>query len=128
MYKDKSTALILPAKNEEAAVLQVLKSVPREIDRIVVVDNGSTDRTPLIAGSLGAVVVAEPTPGYGMACLAGLKYLMEDPPDIVVFADADGSDCLSRVFDLISPIVKRNADFVLEVREPLDCGALRVPA
>src|SRR2546430_10411449 len=41
------------------------------VDEIIVVDNGSTDRTAEIAAAAGARVVREPTRGYGAACLAG---------------------------------------------------------
>ena len=116
MYRGNTVALILPAKNEALALPCVLKSVPPEIDRVLVVDNGSTDETSKTAADLGAQVIEEPRTGYGMACLAGMVSLDKNPPDIVAFADADGSDDLSRIIDLLKPLASGHADFVLERR------------
>ena len=66
-------SLVIPCYNEEDGVRQVIGRSPREIDEIVVVDNNCTDRTAEVARGLGAVVVAEPRPGYGAAYKAGLR-------------------------------------------------------
>jgi glycosyltransferase involved in cell wall biosynthesis len=124
MYCGKSIALILPAKNEALALPSVLKDVPSEIDSVLVVDNGSTDNTASAARAGGAVVVSEPAPGYGMACLAGIAILKNNPPDIIAFADADGSDDLTKLCELIAPIAQGEADFVIENRIPVEPQAL----
>ena len=64
---------IIPALNEEQSIGQVLAAIPAWVDRVIVVDNGSTDATAAIAVKHGAVVVSEPQRGYGAACLAGLR-------------------------------------------------------
>lgn len=117
-------ALIIPARNEELSLPGVLKNVPPEITRVVVVDNGSTDTTVQVAAAYGARVVTEPVAGYGRACLAGLAALRGDPPDIVAFVDADGSDELSRLAELIAPVASGNQDLVLGRRIPAERGAL----
>ena len=67
-------AVIIPALNEEKAIGLVLRDIPRNIvDQVVVVDNGSTDGTALMAESLGATVRWEPERGYGAACLKGIE-------------------------------------------------------
>ena len=127
-------ALIIPARNEELSLPGVLGNVPHEITRVVVVDNGSTDATAQVAAAYGAQVVTEPVAGYGRACLAGLASLRNDPPDIVAFVDADGSDELSRLPDLIAPVAAGEQDLVLGRRIPVDrdgaqfSAALRAPA
>src|ERR687891_2096003 len=65
-------SVVIPALNEEAAIAGVVGEVPRElVQEIIVVDNGSTDRTAARASAAGARVVHEPVRGYGAACLAG---------------------------------------------------------
>lgn len=119
-------ALIIPARNEELSLPGVLKNVPPEITRVVVVDNGSTDTTARVAAAHGAQVVTEPVAGYGRACLAGLAALRDDPPDIIAFVDADGSDEPARLFDLIAPIASGRRDLVLGRRLPVESRALTV--
>ncbi len=64
--------VIIPALNEEEAIGTVVREVPRDIaGEIVVVVNGSTDRTAEVAQAAGARVIREPMRGYGAACLAG---------------------------------------------------------
>jgi glycosyltransferase involved in cell wall biosynthesis len=117
-------ALIIPARNEELSLPGVLGNVPSLITRVLVVDNDSSDATAQVAAAFGARVVHEPVAGYGKACLAGLAALRSDPPDLVAFVDADGSDELSRLPDLIAPIVSGEMDFVLGRRVPVVSAAL----
>lgn len=117
-------ALIIPARNEELSLPGVLRNVPPIITRVVVVDNGSTDGTARIAAAYGARVVYEEVPGYGRACLAGLSALRDNPPVIVAFVDADGSDELACLPVLIAPIAAAEQDFVLGERIPVDRRAL----
>ena len=58
--------VIIPALNEESSIGLVLGDLP-DVGRVIVVDNGSTDRTAEIAAQAGAVVVSEPERGYGAA-------------------------------------------------------------
>lgn len=126
MYQGKTIALILPARNEAIALPGVLKNVPPVVDHILVIDNGSTDSTPQVARGCGAQVVAESKPGYGRACLAGIAALKVNPPDVVAFADADGSDDLSQLLNLLTPVVDGQADMVLGNRIPTEAQALSV--
>lgn len=124
MYRGKTIALILPARNEALALPAVLAGVPSFVDRVVVADNGSTDGTAQIARDRGAEVVCEPRPGYGRACLAGIVLLREEPPDIVVFADADGSDDLAHLPALLAPLAGGEAELILARRVPCEPAAL----
>jgi glycosyltransferase involved in cell wall biosynthesis len=88
---DGSVALIIPALDEEAAIPVVLRAVPPGlVDDLVVVDNGSTDRTAAVARAAGARVIAEPRRGYGAACWAGIQALAPGTT-LVAFLDGDGS-------------------------------------
>ncbi|HKZ78962.1 MAG TPA: glycosyltransferase family 2 protein [Pyrinomonadaceae bacterium] len=111
-----SVSVIIPALNEEATIEDVVRSVPREIaSEIIVVDNGSDDRTAERAHAAGARVVVEPRHGYGRACAAGVRALGPDC-EIVVFLDGDGSDCPELMPCLVEPIIRERYDFVIGSR------------
>jgi glycosyltransferase involved in cell wall biosynthesis len=110
-------SLIIPALNEEEPIAEVVRAclttgLP---DEVIVVDNGSTDRTAERARVAGAKVVAEPRPGYGRACAAGVRAVAPEC-DIVVFLDGDGSDCPEFMERLVEPIVRGEQDFVIGSR------------
>ena len=109
-------SVIIAALNEEEAIAHVINRVPRDLaDEIVVVDNGSRDRTAEVAATAGARVVHEPVPGYGRAFRAGLRSLSPEC-EIVVFLDGDGSDCPEMMDRLVAPISEGKADFVIGSR------------
>ncbi|HZI49676.1 MAG TPA: glycosyltransferase family 2 protein [Pyrinomonadaceae bacterium] len=109
-------SVIIAALNEEAAIAQVIRSVPKNVaDEIVVVDNGSKDRTAEVASNAGARVVKEAIPGYGRAFRAGLRSI-SDKCEVVVFLDGDGSDCPEVMDQLVQPISEGKADFVIGSR------------
>src|SRR6266511_4888904 len=82
--------LIIPALNEEESLPFVLGELPwSSLDQVIVVDNGSQDRTAEVAAAHGALVVRESQRGYGAACLAGVGAAPE--AEILIFLDADGS-------------------------------------
>ena len=86
-------AVVIPVFNERASLPLVVGDIPRALVReIVVVDNGTTDDTGLVARDLPVRLVREPRRGYGSACLAGIAALESSPPDVVVFLDGDYSD------------------------------------
>ena len=112
-----SVSVIIPALNEEEPITAVVREclatgLPKEI---IVVDNGSTDRTAERARSAGAKVVTESTRGYGRACAAGVGALSPDC-DTVVFLDGDGSDCPEFMNQLLDPIARGTHDFVIGSR------------
>jgi len=109
--------LVIPALNEADAIAEVVRSVPcTVVNQIIVVDNGSTDATAQAAKNAGAIVVSQPTRGYGRACRAGMNAALETGADIVVFIDGDGSDCPESMIELIRPIQENRFDFVIGSR------------
>jgi glycosyltransferase involved in cell wall biosynthesis len=109
-------SVVIPALNEEEPIAEVVRAVAcQDVDEIIVVDNGSTDRTAERAGRAGARVVSEPQPGYGRACRAGVKAVRPDT-DIVVFLDGDGSDCPELMDRIVGPIIAGTHDFVIGSR------------
>ena len=112
-----AVSVIIPALNEEEPIAGVVREVaatkiPADI---IVVDNGSTDRTAERARNAGARVVSEPVPGYGRACMAGIRALSPES-DIIVFLDGDGSDCPELMNQLVDPIAAGTHDFVIGSR------------
>lgn len=98
---------------------------------MVVADNRSKDGTARIAEGAGAKVVYEPRVGYGSACLRALAHLRDRaaaPPEIVVFADGDGSNDPADLVRLVSPIARGELDLVIGARGRRgDPGALTFP-
>lgn len=114
--------VVIPALNEEESLPLVLGDLAslhekRIVRRVVVADNGSEDATARVAREGGATVVEAPRRGYGSACLAGLDWLREnDPPEIVVFLDADYSDHPDELPRVVAPILAGDADLVIGSR------------
>lgn len=109
-------AIIIPARNEAGCIGVVLDRIPPDLARqIIVVDNGSTDATAVVALKHGAEVVSESRRGYGQACLTGLSRL-RDEINVVGFLDADGSDDPKYLLPLLAPIQLDQADFVVSAR------------
>ncbi len=109
--------VIIPAFNEEESIGLVLDALPRgRVRRIVVGDNNSTDRTAAVARDHGAIVVPAPRQGYGSACLSALAYARNDPPDVVVFIDADFSDDPTELTLIVEPIEAGRAEMVIGSR------------
>ncbi|MBI3667870.1 MAG: glycosyltransferase [Acidobacteria bacterium] len=108
--------LIIPALDEEGSIGRALAEIPEGLyDRVLVVDNGSTDGTAGVARAAGATVLREPRRGYGAACLRGIAAL--DPATaIVVFMDADASDVPAEAASLLEPILDGRADLVIGSR------------
>lgn len=116
-----AVTVVIPALNEEESLRYVLADLP-QVGQVIVVDNGSTDRTAAVASDHGALVVTERRRGYGSACLRGLAAVEERmkagarPPQVIVFLDADYSDYPERVIDVAMPILAGDADFVVSSR------------
>lgn len=109
--------VIIPAFNEENGIGQVLSEIPRDlVDEVVVVNNASTDDTEKIARDAGATVLREEVAGYGRACLKGIEYVKQNPPDVVVFLDADHSDYPEEMNMVVKPILEQGADLVIGSR------------
>ncbi len=106
---------VIPALNEAGSIARVVAAVPRDlVSEVIVVNNGSTDRTAEIAASVGARVVSEPQRGYGAACKAGLDAAAD--ADILVYLDGDASDQPQELAQVLAPVVRGEADLVIGSR------------
>ena len=106
-----NVSVVIPALNAAVVRECLITGIPKEV---IVVDNGSDDRTAERAREAGARVVTAPR-GYGRACDAGVG-AVSSGCDIVVFLDGDGSDCPEFMSQLVGPIVANNYDFVIGSR------------
>ncbi len=110
------TSVLIPALNEEQSIVKVLEEIPAQLcHQVIVIDNGSRDRTAELAQNAGAQVVIEPRRGYGYACLAGLRHLRAGT-DVVAFLDADHSDHPAQLPRLTHPIYIGQFDLVIGSR------------
>ena len=109
-------SVVIPCLNEEAPIAEVVREVLSQgADEVVVVDNGSTDATAARAQAAGARVVVESQRGYGRACATGFRTVRADA-DIICFLDGDGSDVPAFMAEVIGPVARGEADFVMGSR------------
>lgn len=106
--------VVLPCLNEKGALPWVLSRMP-EGYRAIVVDNGSTDGSGVLAASLGAAVVTEERRGFGAAAHAGL---LTATAEFVAFCDCDGSLDPAQLPQLVAGVMDGSADLVLGSRQP----------
>ena len=113
-----SCDLILPCRDEGPALLALLPRVPSDF-AVIVVDNGSTDDTAVVAERLGAQVVRERQPGYGSAVHAGLLAATHDH---VAFMYGDGSFDPDELLPMLADVVEGRADIAVGRRRPVARG------
>ena len=124
--------VIIPAFNEERSIAHVIRDIPNDwVREIIVVNNASTDQTAEVARSAGATVLNEMKPGYGSACLKGVGYLKEhqSQTEIVVFIDGDYSDYPHQLPELVRPIIQDGFDLVIGSRAlgTRESGSMTIP-
>jgi dolichol-phosphate hexosyltransferase len=116
MYKDQKITVVIPCLNEEQGIEQVLRRIPAFVDEVIVVDNGSTDRTSDVARALGAVVIREDVRGYGRSYKRGFS---NAKGDIIVTLDGDHSYPPDAISYLIEAFLHLNVDFLNASRFPV---------
>jgi len=118
MLNNHTIAVVIPAFNEEKQIGQVIESIPEFVDHILVVDDGSSDRTVEISKKHGAKTVShKKNKGVGAAFNSGVKAILNmDDVDIMVNIDADGQFNPVDIEKLVTPIIKKKADFVTASR------------
>ena len=96
-WEKTSIALLIPAHNEEAVIRQTLQGIVSQLkptDQLIVIADNCSDRTSYIVREMGIKVLERENQklrGKGYALDYGLKYLHPNPPDVVIFVDADCS-------------------------------------
>ncbi|MFX1573974.1 MAG: glycosyltransferase family 2 protein [Promethearchaeota archaeon] len=109
--------VIIPAYNEELNIGKTLEEIPDNISEkfdVIVVDDGSTDKTSEIANRYNITLIKHSqNKGYGAAVTSGLNFCKQDKFDVVVILDADGQHAPKYIKDFIKPIVEENVEFVI---------------
>jgi glycosyltransferase involved in cell wall biosynthesis len=115
--KQKIIDVIIPAHNEQDSIALVIKDIPKELVRnIIVVCNCCTDNTFAEVEKAGGIALIENNKGYGCACLTGIAFSAQNPPDIIVFMDGDYSDYPEEIVDLVNPIINSDKHLVIGSR------------
>ncbi len=110
-------AVVIPAFNEEPTVAAVVRGIPREIGgkavEVIVVDDGSSDRTAQEAADAGALVCAVPVNrGQGLIFMLGYWLAYKRGATVIATTDADGQYNESELGRVLQPILDGHADFV----------------
>lgn len=121
LYEDiyKKVLIIIPAYNEESSVGAVIDEVRRSLPHvgIVVVNDGSSDRTGEIAGAKGVFVLSHVTNlGIGATVQTGLKFASRRGYEIAVQVDGDGQHEPEDLQHLIAPLLRGEVDMVIGSR------------
>jgi glycosyltransferase involved in cell wall biosynthesis len=122
VYKNHRITVIIPCLNEEQGIEQIMRRMPDYVDEVIVVDNGSTDRTALIARSFGATVIREDVRGYGRSYKKGFAHATGD---LIVTLDGDHSYPVDGISYLLEAFFHLRVDFLNASRFPVrDAGAM----
>lgn len=116
MYNSQRITVIIPCLNEEQGIEQVLTRMPQFVDQVIVVDNGSTDRTREVAESYGAEVIREDVRGYGRAYKRGFHHATGD---VIVTLDGDHSYPPDAISYLLEAFRHLEVDFLNASRFPV---------
>ncbi|MCD7781941.1 MAG: glycosyltransferase family 2 protein [Methanosphaera sp.] len=106
-----SVAVLIPAYNEEVSIASMIHLSKEYADEVIVIDDGSSDRTKELSRIAGATVLSHDTNnGKGSALRTGFEYAKDY--DIIVTIDGDGQHDPAQIPDLLDPILSGNADIV----------------
>jgi glycosyltransferase involved in cell wall biosynthesis len=104
---------VIPAFNEEIAIGSVIARAKQHVDEVLVIDDGSADKTAQVAELMGAtVIVHEQNSGKGVALRTAFRWAQHKDVDILVTLDADGQHCPDEIPQVVEPILWKHADVV----------------
>ncbi len=116
MYREKRIAVVVPAYNEEQLITETLTTIPKYVDRIYAVNDGSSDSTGRIIDALAEkdrriVPVHQKNGGVGSAIVRGYNLALDDRIDITAVMAGDNQMDPLHLQSLLDPIVEGNADY-----------------
>lgn len=121
-------AVAIPAKNEQRAIGSIVSMCSEHADKVLVVNDGSTDKTALVALLAGAEVMSHRiNKGKGAAIATALKWAMKKDVDILVFIDGDGQHDPDAIPDLVDPIFRGETDITIGSRWHHEEGLREMP-
>ena len=106
----------IPAYNEETSISDVVKRSLPHVDKVVVCDDGSSDKTAIIAREAGAIVISQTNQGYGAAISSLFDYARKENAQIMVTLDGDGQHNPDQIPLLINTLTTHNVDVVIGSR------------
>jgi glycosyltransferase involved in cell wall biosynthesis len=110
--KTQKITAIIPALNEEKTIENVMRSIKNYVDEIILIDDGSKDKTAKIAAQDALVIKHEKNLGYDQSLNDGFKTAKERGAGIIITLDADGQHLTEDVPKLVQPIIAGEADVV----------------
>jgi glycosyltransferase involved in cell wall biosynthesis len=111
------TVAIIPAYNEEGSIAGVVKGAKKYVDKVLVLNDGSTDKTEMKAKKAGAAVFSNTTNrGLCFTILVGYREALRMGADVVLQMDGDGQHITSDIPKVLEPVVKKKADMTLGIR------------
>ena len=115
MLEGQSIAVVMPAYNEEALVATAIARVPAYVDRIIVIDDASTDRTREVVGAIGdariELCVHDANRGVGAAIATGYKVAFRAGVDVAVVMAGDAQMDPADIPSLVTPLAIGSADY-----------------
>ncbi|MFW9772581.1 MAG: glycosyltransferase family 2 protein [Candidatus Heimdallarchaeota archaeon] len=117
LFPNLKVGVIIPAYNEELNIGKTLEQIPKNISNklsVIVVDDGSADKTSEIASSYNVVLLKHPeNRGNGAATKTGLEFCKQEEVDLAIILDADGQHDPKYLCDFIRPIIEDSVEFVI---------------
>ena len=117
MLQANDVLVVVPAFNEAASIGQVLDGIQSHGFRVLVIDDGSTDETSVVAHKKNAIVLSLPlNVGVGGALRCGFRYAVENGFSAIIQCDADGQHLPSHLMDLVEATNRTDAHMMIGSR------------
>jgi len=117
MYKDKSIAIVVPCYNEETQIARVVETMPGFVDKIIIIDDCSKDKTCEVVKVLQLdhpkvfLILHEVNQGVGGAIATGYKWVRDNNMDIAVVMAGDAQMDPDDLPAILDPVVEGRADY-----------------